>query len=510
MLVFIGILSAMLLIAIGYGMHRMQKQQRSRKRVYVLILLYSISSILLSIIVLSMLHHSGLIEKMNYCIKRFVALIWGVSEDGKRLSAMLSLYSGCVDILSLATSIFGVGFIIISLASTRLRSDINPYELMDYFPVCIYSYLLVHLLVAITYLSMINLNYVLVATTILLAGFCFTVPVYIYFCHTIDHISSIMCNMLRKVTVKQLSKEKSIDCVSHKIFVHAITHVQKWQRTFLQEEKDSGINVRVQCHAGAFYKYWNKYNVKYGGSDSQELAFVLGYHALLPTYEAKGIFERKYFHQFVNEYISRSKANSPKIEPLDRPVTCPEKRYAFRIANKYKERRRNDNKKRKEYDKFFISGVIVERFILQSKLWEAKSSRNGVEQIATHDLNTWDRDCSIALGDDWQMQSQYYDPTYCLLGILVYCATYMTSDQLKWIFDKLTYMQISAEGIRQMSDHDLEVEISKFLSTFDHADKLMLGMFKHITSISSMIREAIGENVGNHGTGGIKYDLPCQ
>lgn len=512
MLGWTGVISAALLIAIGYRIHYVQSQVRSPRRIYLPIAIYLVFSILLSIQLLSVLHQVGIIEKLNSFIRKCVMNLWGVAGDESKQQAMLSLYPNDVDVVSLATSVFSVGLVVISMASTRLRSDINPYELMDYFPVCIFTYVLIHLLVAVVYISKIDLNYILIVIVAFLTGICITVQIYVYSYHTISHVSSIMCYMLRRVTIKSLRRVHIRHSISHTVFVDAISHVQKWQQTMLQEDKKSAIDIGARCHATAFGKYWEKCKPQLKCSDSEELAYVIGYHALLSIYEVNQVFERKYFHRFVGEYIIQEEADEKKQKKhmlrIHNESDCLAKRFFCYIVNSRRAKQEEKCACRRRYDQIFISGVVVNRFIQQTRLWEAESISKCVGQIASQHIGIWNKDCSLALGDDWQITCKRYEPTYCLLGILVYCSTYMDSEHLKMICEA-NDLRISADGIRNMPDSDLDIEIAKFISTFDYVDKLVLGSCKHIATIRIIIRDAIGTHLANRQTGGIKYDLPC-
>lgn len=509
MLGWTGVVSVASLIAIGYRIHCVQKQERSLRQIYLPIAVYFVLSILLSIHLLSVVHHAGLMERMNSAIKEFVMLLWGVAEDESKQNMMLSLYTNNVDNVSLATSVFSVGLVVISMASTRLRSEINPYELMEYFPVCIFTYVLVHLLVAVAYISTINMHYILFVTMALLTGFCITIQIYVYSFHTTSHVSSIMCYMLRLVTDKKLNRAPNRYSISHTVFVDAIYHVQKWQQTMLQEDKKNAIDIGARCHATAFSRYWGKYKPCQRDSDSRELAYVIGYHALLPIYEVNQIFERKYFHRFVGEYIKNEVTDEKNLLPhLNIQNGCFVKRFFLKAINRHRTKQKEKFVARRIYDQIFISGVIVTRFIQQTRLWEATSISKCVGQIASQYIGIWNKDCSIALGEDWQIKIKRYEPTYCLLGILVYCSSHMDSEHLKMIFDA-NDLRISADGIRNMPDSDLDIEIAKYISTFDCVDKLVLGSCKHIVTIRNKIRDAIGMRCTNRQTGGIKYDLPC-
>lgn len=475
MMVFTGVVTFLALVFIGVIVHILQKRKSFGGRIYIGIVAVLIISILLHVLLLSVLWHSGLLETLNTVLKNTLICILGKSGQNDEMVKRFSSIYEHIDLMSLAMSVFGIGFIVLSMATTRQRSELNPYELMDYFPVSLYTYILVGLLVDIAYTSEVQMRALLALLTVVLTGLCIAVPVYLYLCHTVEHLSGIMSSMLLNVTEKELRRRKSSCRIPHEIYVKSIEHVFSWQNTLLQEDKNIMLDMRARCHARAFQKFWDKYEGSQGGTDNEELAFALGYYTLFPILDIKEEIRRKYFHHFVNAFLHVS--DNVEID-----------------LNKYR--------------RVFISGLLVDRLQQLCDIGEDESINHSVGQILTKHLDTWNMDCSIVLGDNWQLNYTYYEPTYCLLGILVYFATYMETDNLRRIWAAKD-LYISADGIRRIPHDEFIVIISKFLATFEYEDKLKLGPTKVPETIGQRIRDTIKDCMDNREIGGLGYDLPC-
>lgn len=371
---------------------------------------------------------------------------------------------------------FTVGLVVLTLASSRQNSNINPYSLSVYFPVLGYLSLIVNVLVVIIYLKGTGLYSLMFVCMILYIPLCLAVPAYLYIFHTSAQIGKQMAKILKK-KIKQESNEYDFSKRDKRLYISVINDIVKWHHVLILDSNGDDLFLHAEHHAMAFHKLFSCYSLrKLFLKENGWLPFLMGYATIYPGSSIGAMKRRRYFRYILSTYH--------KLIPK--------------------------NKKIQLIESYFWEGILCSQ--VQQCFFPANGSSKDTYLKVGDGVESFINDCRNAMGKDWYKTLKINEAQWFAASLFIYLNVIEdTKYHYKVLKNLLFDIYLPNISTQEEFEKWSKPRIGPLLSLvkFERLQSVRMLDFKH--EISRQGIEAIVKKLSNgNESGGVNYALSKQ